>query len=76
MRIIRYIVNALGCIRVWLALAVLVGTAIAVRFPRPGETVVFAGVAHLGTSKSTNIRLHTRMRAAAALDRPQPQLGL
>jgi len=43
-QIIRYIVGGIGLLLVWFVVAVIMGTGMAVLFPRPGEHVVMAGI--------------------------------
>ena len=44
MKMVRYIVGVIGFLLVWFVVAVIVGTVMAVIFPRPGEHVVMAGI--------------------------------
>lgn len=44
MKIVRFIVGVIGFLLVWFVVAVLVGLAMAMLFPRRGEQVVMVGI--------------------------------
>ena len=44
MKVVRYIVGAIGFLLVWFVVAVVVGAIMAMIFQRPGERVVMAGI--------------------------------
>lgn len=44
MKVVRYIVGVIGFLLVWFVVAVIVGTIMAMIFPRPNAHVVIAGI--------------------------------